>query len=57
MLERLGLCGKWIHWIKCCLEYVFVLVIVNGSPTKEFFPKKELRQGDLLAPFLFLIAA
>ena len=57
MLWRMGFCDLWIPWIKGCLESASVSVLVNGSPTKEFFPMKGLRQGDLLAPFLFLIVA
>jgi len=57
MLEKVGFYGKWICWIKGCLEFAFVFVLVNGSPAKEFFPKKGLRQGDPLALYLFLIEA
>jgi len=39
------------------LESATVSVLVNGSPTKEFRPKRGLRQGDPLASFLFLIVA
>jgi len=57
MLRRLGFCELWIRWIKGCLESTTVFVLVNGSPTKEFLPKKGLCQGDPLAPFLCLIVA
>ena len=57
MLRRLGFCDHWIQWIRGCLESTSVSVLVNGSPTREFLPRRGLLQGDPLAPFLFLIVA
>jgi len=54
-METLDFNAKWIRWNESCLESSMVSVLVNGSPTTEFVPKKGLRQGDPFASFLFLI--
>lgn len=57
MLSRMGFPNKWRVWIRECLVSASVSVLVNGSPTQEFRMTKGIRQGDPMAPFLFLIVA
>lgn len=55
MLETMGFNGKWVSWIKNMLSSSSISILVNESLTGEFKSTRGLRQGDPIAPFLFLV--
>lgn len=57
MISNFGFGEKWLSWVKECLNSSRISVLVNGSPTNEFSPQRELRQGEPLVPFLFNLVA
>jgi len=57
MMRRVGIEAKWVRWIKACVFGGNMSILVNGSPTKEISVQRGLKQGDPLAPFLFLLVA
>lgn len=56
VMNQMNFDWKWRRWIRGCLSSAKASVLVNGAPTKEFDISRGVRQGDPLAPFLFIIA-
>ncbi|GJR08975.1 RNA-directed DNA polymerase, eukaryota, reverse transcriptase zinc-binding domain protein [Tanacetum coccineum] len=55
ILEQFGFGMKWRDWTRECLQSACTCFLINGSPTSEFSIKRELRQGDMLCPYLFIL--
>nr|GEU66327.1 RNA-directed DNA polymerase, eukaryota [Tanacetum cinerariifolium] len=55
VLNKVGFGLKWRMWISNCLMSSKGSVLINGSPTKEFYFRKGLKKGDPLSPFLFIL--
>ncbi|GJY76549.1 ribonuclease H-like domain-containing protein [Tanacetum coccineum] len=57
IMKKMGFGNKWCKWVDSCLRSTSISILANGSPTREFSMERGVRQGDLLSPFLFILAA
>lgn len=46
ILDCFGFESSWKRWIESILSTTRSLVLINGSPTREFGMERGLRQGD-----------
>jgi hypothetical protein len=56
-MGRMSFPTLWMKWIREYVCTATTYVLVNGSLTDEFPLERDLRQGDPLSPFHFLMAA
>lgn len=47
---------RWIQWISSLISSLVFSILLNGSPTQTFNASQELKQGELIYPFQFILA-
>lgn len=55
LFQKLGFGSNWCRWMEACIFNSSMSILVNGSPTQDFWAERGLSQGDPLSPFLFTL--
>lgn len=55
MLEAIAVPDSLQKLILSCITNLSFAVLTNGTPSKDLHTTREIRQGDLLSPYLFIL--
>ena len=55
VMEKIGFHEKWIKLIMHCITFVSYSILVNSVAYGCIIPMRDLRQGDPISPYIFLL--
>ena len=57
VMIKMGFHEKWVELVMHCINSVSYSILVNGAAYGNITPTRDLRQGDPISPYIFLLCA